>query len=57
MLNNENMANDEALDDILKESAEGYGDLVAAALVHGVSIGALQARVRVLQRGRMAWIS
>jgi hypothetical protein len=29
MLNDENLANDEILDDILKESAEGYGDLMA----------------------------
>ena len=57
MLNNENLANDEILDDILKESAEGYGDLMAAALVHGVSMDVLQTRVRVLQRWRIEWIS
>lgn len=43
ILNNENMENDEVLNDIIKESAEDYGDLMAAALVHGVSVGALQA--------------
>lgn len=53
MLNNQNMENDEVLDDILKESAEGYGDLMAAALVHGVSMSALQARICLLQRERI----
>ena len=53
MLNNENLANDEVLDGILKESAEGYGDLMAAALVYGVSMDILQTRVRVLQGWRI----
>jgi hypothetical protein len=57
MLNNENLANDAVLDGILKESAEGYGDLMAAALVYGVSMDVLQTRVRVLQRWRIEWIS
>jgi hypothetical protein len=53
MLNNENLANDEILDDILKESAEGYGDLMTAALVYGVSMHVLQTRVLILQRWRI----
>jgi hypothetical protein len=57
MQNNKNAANDEVLDDILKDAADGYGDLMAAALVHEVSMDALQARVRILQRWGMAWIS
>ena len=33
------------LDDVLKEAAEGYGDLVAAAMIHQVSLKALQNRL------------
>ncbi len=54
---NENIVNDEVLDDILKEATDGYGDLTAAALVHRVSINALQARVLALRRLGVAWIS
>jgi len=52
-----NIVNDEVLDDILKEAADGYGDLTAAALVHRVSMNALQARVLTLRRLGVAWIS
>ena len=31
------MVNDELMDGILKEAADGYGDLIAEALVHNVS--------------------
>ena len=53
----ENLVNDEILDDILKEAADGYGDLTAAALVHRVSMNALEARVLKLRRLGVAWIS
>ncbi|MFZ3147677.1 MAG: hypothetical protein WA137_01400 [Methanothrix sp.] len=48
---------DEIVDDILKEAAEGYGDLIAAALVHNVSVKSLQTRVVELRDLRAAWIS
>ena len=37
------------LDNILKEAAEGYGDLEAAAVIHGVNLKALQYRLIDLQ--------
>jgi len=45
------------MDDILKEAADGYGDLIAAALVHDVSVKSLQTRVVELRDLRAAWIS
>ena len=48
---------DEIMDDILKEAADGYGDLIAAALVHNVSVKSLQTRVVELRNLRTAWIS
>jgi len=48
---------DEIMDDILKEAADGYGDLIAAALVHNVSVKSLQTRVVELRNLRAAWIS
>jgi hypothetical protein len=35
----------EIIDDILKEAAGGYGDLIAAALAHNVCVKSLQNRV------------
>jgi len=49
--------NVEIMDDILKEAADGYGDLIAAALVHDVSVKSLQTRVVELRDLRAAWIS
>jgi hypothetical protein len=57
MQNNKNIAIDKVLDDILKDAANGYGDLMAAALIHDVSMDALQARVRMLRRWGTVWIS
>jgi hypothetical protein len=51
-----NLKNDELMDAILKEAAEGYGDLRAAAKIHNVSITSLQARARELRVQRIAWI-
>ena len=36
------------LDDILKEATEGYGDLMAASIVHQVSLKSLQSRLKEL---------
>ena len=54
MSRNHNMINDMiddrvedgALDRILTEASEGYGDLVAASVVHNVSVRALRSRLR-----------
>jgi hypothetical protein len=54
---NRNLLEDQSLDDILKEAAEGYGDLMAAALIHKVNVEALQSRLRELQHRRAPWIS
>jgi hypothetical protein len=51
------MVNDELMDGILREAADGYGDLIAAALVHNVSVRSLQTRVVELRDMRVAWIS
>ncbi|MDD4162169.1 MAG: hypothetical protein PHW87_06780 [Methanothrix sp.] len=53
----ENLIDDEIIDDILKEAADGYGDLIATALVHEVSVRSLQTRVVQLRDLRVAWIS
>ena len=53
----EKFLDDEIMDDILKEAADGYGDLIAAALVHNVSVKSLQTRVVELRDLRAAWIS
>ncbi|MFZ2472287.1 MAG: hypothetical protein WAW52_10150 [Methanothrix sp.] len=53
----EKFIDDEIMDDILKEVAEGYGDLIAAALVHNVSVSSLQTRVVELRNLRTTWIS
>jgi hypothetical protein len=47
----------EIIDDILKEAADGYGDLIAAALAHNVCVKSLQNRVVELRDLRAAWIS
>jgi hypothetical protein len=47
----------EIMDGILKEAADGYGDLIAAALVHNVSVKSLQTRVVELRDLRATWIS
>jgi hypothetical protein len=52
-----NMPNEEIVDGILKEAAEGYGDLVAASKIHRVSVKSLQARVTQLRDLRVTWIS
>jgi len=51
------MVNDELMDGILKEAADGYGDLIAAALVHNVSVKSLQTRIVELRYLRTTWIS
>ncbi len=51
------MVNDEMMDGILKEAADGYGDLIAEALVHNVTLKSLETRVRELRLMRVAWIS
>lgn len=53
---NQNLLDDQSLDDILKEAAEGYGDLMAAALVHKVNVNALRSRLRELQGREAQWI-
>jgi hypothetical protein len=53
----EKFLDNEIMDDILKEVADGYGDLIAAALVHNVSVLSLQTRVVELRDLRAAWIS
>jgi len=54
---NKIIQNEEPIDSILKEAAEGYGDLIAAALNHRVSVKSLQARVIELRDLKVAWIS
>lgn len=56
-LSNEQLLEDQALDGILKEAAEGYGDLIAAALIHRVSVIALQSRLKALKSKGSPWIS
>jgi hypothetical protein len=51
------MIDDELMDGILKESADGYGDLIAEALVHNVTLKSLEMRVKELRLLRVAWIS
>ena len=51
------MVNEELMDGILKEAADGYGDLIAEALVHNVTLKSLETRVRELRLMRVAWIS
>jgi hypothetical protein len=53
----EKLIDDEMVDDILKEAADGYGDLMAAALDHKVSVKSLQTRVVQLRDLRVTWIS
>ncbi|HUS74682.1 MAG TPA: hypothetical protein VMY43_01615 [Methanothrix sp.] len=53
----EKLINDEIVDGILKEAADGYGDLIAEALVHKVSVKSLQKRVVQLRDLRVTWIS
>ena len=54
---NKIIQNEARIDSILKEAAEEYGDLIAAALIHKVSLKSLQARVIELHDLRNAWIS
>jgi hypothetical protein len=51
------MMNDEMMDGILKEAADGYGDLIAEALAHNVTVKSLETRVMELRLLRVAWIS
>jgi len=51
------MIDDEMMDGILKEAADGYGDLIAEALVHNVTLKSLEMRVKELRLLRVAWIS
>ena len=51
------LINDEMMDDILKEAADGYGDLIAASLDYNLSVKSLQTRVVELRDLRVAWIS
>jgi len=44
-----NLAKRECLDILLKEASEGYGDLVAASMVHKVSLNDLRSRLKELQ--------
>jgi hypothetical protein len=53
----EKFIDDSTMDCILKEAAGGYGDLIAAALVHNVSVKSLRTRVDELRDRRVAWIS
>ena len=52
-----NMIDDELMDGILKEAADGYGDLIAEALVYNVTLKSLEMRVKELRLLRVAWIS
>lgn len=52
----EKLLDEEALDVILREAADGYGDLIAAALVHNVSVLSLRTRVVQLRNLRATWI-
>ncbi len=54
---NKDILNDEFMDGILLEAAEGYGDLVAAAQIHKVSLKSLQARLMKLEQKEGTWIS
>jgi hypothetical protein len=56
-ISNDQLPEDQALDGILKEAAEGYGDLMAAALIHRVSMKALQSRLKALKSTGSPWIS
>jgi hypothetical protein len=51
----QNLIDDGVLDSILEEAAEGYGDLMAASLVHRVSLKALQSRLSELQGTGSPW--
>jgi hypothetical protein len=53
----EKLVDHEIMDDILREEADGYGDLIAAALVHNVSVKSLQTRIVQLRYLRTTWIS
>lgn len=45
------------LDDILRNAADGYGDLIAAALSHNVNLLSLQKRLSELQNIKAKRIS
>ena len=53
----EKVIDDDFVDEILKEASDGYGDLIAAALVHNISLNSLQNRVMELRHKRISWIS
>jgi hypothetical protein len=53
----EKVVDDDFVDEILKEASDGYGDLIAAALVHNISLNSLQNRVMELRHKRVSWIS
>jgi len=53
----EKVIGDDFVDEILKEASDGYGDLIAAALVHNISLNSLQNRVMELRHKRVSWIS
>jgi hypothetical protein len=54
---NKSISNEEFMDCILREAADGYGDLVAAARIHQVSLKSLQARLMEWERAEYTWIS
>ncbi len=53
----QNPLNYEVIDEIIREFADGYGDLMAAASIHNVKVEVLQARVREVQGLGVTWIS
>ncbi len=53
----EKVIGDDFVDEILKEASDGYGDLIAAALIYNISLNSLQNRVMELRHKRVSWIS
>jgi hypothetical protein len=54
---NEKIYDESELDDILNNAADGYGDLIAAALTHNVSLLSLQKRLSELRNIKVKRIS
>lgn len=53
----EKIHDESELDDILRNAADGYGDLIAAAVSHNVSILSLQRRLSELRNIKAKRIS
>jgi hypothetical protein len=53
----EKINDEDELDDILRNAADGYGDLIAAALSHNVSLLSLQKRLSELRNIKAKSIS